>query len=106
MPKPKPIQSSARPRPPLLTTKNLSILVTGAVLIVALLKADSKDIPKIVETLTTSNTFAIVGWVLAAVFLLGSSIFIWLLVRFYGREMTRLAAERDSLQSRLLNDNQ
>jgi len=42
--------------------------VTGLVLLVALMKADSKDVPVIIKILFGSDTFAVVGWTLALVF--------------------------------------
>jgi hypothetical protein len=100
--KQQPIQSSERLRHPVLTSKNLSIVVTGAILIVALLKADSKDVPEIVKTVVSSNTMAIVGWTLAIVLLIGSVVFIRLLIKFYDQEMKRIARERDYLQAILI----
>ena len=96
------IQSSRRPNPSVLTTKNLSIVVTGLVLLVALMKADSKDVPVIIKILFGSDTFAVVGWTLALVFLLGGAIFIRLQDRVHQREISRLASERDELQKLLL----
>lgn len=96
------IQSSQRQRTPILTTKNLSIAVTGLVLVIALLKARREDIPKIVEILFGSHTFAAVGWVLAVVFLLGGAIFTKLQDRLHQREIARMANERDELQKQLL----
>jgi len=43
-----PIQSSGRFRVPLITTKNLSVVIFGAVAIFALIKAKQEDIPLIV----------------------------------------------------------
>jgi uncharacterized membrane protein YdcZ (DUF606 family) len=96
------IQSSQQHRQPLLTSKNISIIVAGSVLIVALFRADPKDIPLIVDTLTRSNWWAAVGWTLAGSFLFAAAVIIKLLTRFYDREMNRLAAERDELQRKLL----
>ncbi len=45
-----------------LTTKNLSVVIAGGVLIVALAKADAKDIPQIVKILVESKTFWAVGY--------------------------------------------
>lgn len=98
-----PIQSSQRGRSPVLTSRNISIVITGAVFIYAIYRADSKDIPKIVESLVGSNTFAVVGWILACVFLLGAIISIKLQSRIYEKELNRLAKERDELQRLLLN---
>jgi len=97
-----PIQSSERSWLPVLTSKNLSIIVTGIVLFYAIYKADPKDIPKIVATLVTSNVSAAVGWTLAVVFLLVAAVLIKLLTRFYDQEMNRLAKERDELQRLLI----
>jgi uncharacterized membrane protein YozB (DUF420 family) len=97
------IQSSKRPRTPVLTTKNLSIVVTGLVLVVALLKADTKDIPEVVKILFGSDTFTVVGWTLAVVFLLGGAIFVKLQDRLHQREISRVSGERDELQKLLLN---
>jgi hypothetical protein len=97
-----PIQSSGRFRVPVITTKNLSVVITGAVLIVALLRAKQDDIPKIVEMLVNSYLFCSIGWILAIVILLSSVVLIKLLIRFYDKEVARLSKERDDLQTRLL----
>lgn len=99
---PPPIQSSDRFRVPVLSTKNLSIVVSGVVAIVALLKAKREDIPKIVEILTKSHTVCAVGWTLAIVFLLASVVSVKLLIRLNDREMRRLSDERNDLQKRWL----
>jgi hypothetical protein len=96
------LQSSHVRRPPVLTTRNLSVVVTGIVLIVALLKADPKDIPEIIKTLVGSSSFAVIGWTLAMVFLLGAIGAVSLVVFLHGKEIDRLAKERDSLQGKLL----
>lgn len=98
------IQSSERHRPPVLTSKNISIVVTGAVLIVALFKADSKDIPQIVDTLVQSNVWAAVGWTLAGAFLFAAAVIVKLLTRLHDKEMKRITTERDGLQSMLLGN--
>ena|SRR6266581_1547647 len=97
-----PIQSSLRFRVPGITTKNLSIVIVGLVAIVAIWKAKQEDIPKIVETIFSSHLFCVIGWALAFVILLGSVVFIKLLIRFYDKEVIRLSKERDELQTRLL----
>jgi hypothetical protein len=97
-----PIQSSGRFRVPVLSTKNLSVVVTGIVLIVALLKAKQDDIPKIVEMLVGSYLFCSIGWILAIVILFSSVVLIKLLIRFYDRGIARLSEERNELQTRLL----
>ena len=98
----KPIQSSERSWQAVLTSKNLSIVVTGAVLIVAILRADPKDIPKIIEVLLESHVWATTGWVLAGVILIASIVMVKLLLKFYGNELKRVAKERDELQSMLI----
>jgi chromate transport protein ChrA len=96
------IQSSQRYRVPGITTKNLSIVVTGIVLIVALLKARKQDVPKIVETIFSSHLFCALGWALTFVILLASVVFVKLLIRQHDKEIGRLSNERDELQTRLL----
>lgn len=98
-----PIQSSQQYRVPGLATRNLSVVVTGIVAIVALFRAKQEDIPKIVEILVGSKTFAIVGWALAIIFLLVGAILITLLIFNNDREIKRLTKERDDLQTRLLD---
>lgn len=98
----KPIQSSERSWPAVLTSKNLSIVITGAVLIVAILKAERKDVPEIIRILLESQVWATTGWVIAVVILLSSIVMIKLLVRFYDQELKRVAKERDELQSILI----
>jgi ATP/ADP translocase len=96
-----PIQSSQRFRVPVITTKNLSVVISGLVLVVALLKAKPEDIPKIVEMLVASHLFCMIGWIFAFVILLGSVVFIKLLIRSNDRAISRLSKERDDLQTRL-----
>jgi ATP/ADP translocase len=96
------IQSSRRFRVPGITTKNLSVVVTGLVAIIAILKADKRDIPKIVDTIFGSHVFAVVGWTLAIVILLVSVVSIKLLIQRDDKEINRLTDERDYLQKRLL----
>jgi len=71
-------------------------------LIVALMRANREDIPKIIQILTSSDAFAAVGWTLAVVFLVGGVIFVWLLMKIRDDEVHRLTSERDNLQSQLL----
>ena len=99
-----PIQSSQRFRVPVITTKNLSVVISGLVAIVAILKARKGDIPKIVEMFFGSHFFATLGWALACLILLGSVVFIKLLIRFYDKEVARLSKERDELQAKLLKE--
>lgn len=80
-------------------------MVTGAVVLVALLKADSKDIPRIVEILFGSDTFAVMGWILAVVFLVGGVLFVRMQQKIYELEIDRLAKERDRLQITLMGKN-
>ena len=98
-----PIQSSKSSAPFVLNTKYISVVVTGCVLIVALLKADAKDIPKIIEVVFQSPTVVINGYFLAGMFLLGGVIFIRLQQGIYEREISRLSKERDELQKKLLD---
>jgi len=46
-----------------------------------------------------------VGWLLALIFLLTSIIVVQSFRKIYGREIERLASERDGLQERLLSQN-
>jgi hypothetical protein len=99
---PPPIQSSQRFHVPGITTKNLSVVVVGLVAIVAIWKAEPRDIPKIVETIFGSHVFCAVGWTLAIVILLASVVLIRLLIGRDNQEINRLSQERDDLQRRLL----
>ena len=72
----------------------------------ALLKADSKDIPKIVETLAGSGGFSLVGWVLAVVFLLVGAVMVTVLIKIYGKEIARISHERNELQKLLIERTQ
>ena len=96
------IQSSQRFRVPGITTRNLSIVVTGLVALVAILKARKSDIPKIAELIFTSHLFCVIGWALAFVILLASVVFVKLLIRFYDNGFKRVTRERDELQTKLL----
>jgi hypothetical protein len=100
------IQSSSDARPKrvtFFTTRNLSVLVTGAVIIVGLFRADTKDIPKIFETLFESHPGCALGWIIAVVILVAAIILIRIVMRIDGKEIDRLAKERDELQKRLLD---
>lgn len=97
-----PIQSSGRFRVPGITTKSLSVVITGLVALVAILKARKSDIPKIVELIFTSHLFCVIGWALAFVILLRSVVFVKLLIRFYDNGFKRVTRERDELQMKLL----
>jgi len=83
------------------TTRNLSVIVSGLVAILALSKADSKDIPKIVETLAGSNHVGILGWAVASVILAGTIVLVKLVMKIHDREIAWIAKECDQLQVRL-----
>jgi len=104
--KPNPaLQSSKSGQPTVarfFTTRNLSVVIVGAVLIIAMFRADSKDIPAIVQTLVDSRSTAIIGWAIAAIVLLGSIVVIRLLSHVYENEIERICKERDKLQNKLL----
>jgi hypothetical protein len=78
------------------------VLVTGVVLLVALLRADPKDIPEMVRILVGSSPFCAVGWVLAVVFLIVGIVFVVILRHIQESEIKRLTDQRDKLQSLLL----
>jgi uncharacterized oligopeptide transporter (OPT) family protein len=84
------------------TTRNLSVIVVGVVLIIALFRADPKDIPRIVEILAGSSNSAIIGWAIAFIILAGAVILVKLMKKIYENEIERLAKERDQLQRMLL----
>jgi high-affinity nickel permease len=101
------LQSSHQGRPisvKFFTTRNLSILVIGLVLVVAMIRADANDIPKIVETLAGSRSTAVIGWSIAFVILAAAVIFIKMMSHIYEKEIERLCKERDKLQSTLLKN--
>lgn len=77
--------------------------MVGAVLIIAMTRADTKDIPKIVETLANSNHSAVLGWSIATIILIGSVFIIKMMCKIHDREIERIAKERDQLQQKLLN---
>jgi len=97
------LQSSARNWQPVLTSKNLSIIVVGIVLIVAIIMADPKDVPKIVDIVVGSHVWATTGWVLAVIFLIAGIALMKLLMTIYDKEIDRIAKERDYLQNILIN---
>jgi hypothetical protein len=84
------------------TTRNLSVIVSGSVLITALLKAESKDVPTIVSALVGSDEVAVVGWAIAGVILVSSVVLVRIMMKIHDREIERLANERDKLQTKLL----
>jgi hypothetical protein len=100
---PSSIQSSRSRLIPTISTKSLSVLVTGMVMLAAIIKADPKDIPIMVRAMVESSPWATVGWVLAIVFLIGGLVFVVTLSKVQGAEITRLAKERDKLQNKLLD---
>ena len=79
-------------------------MVVGAVLVIAIIRADPKDIPTIVQTLVDSRSTAIIGWSIALIILIGAVVFIRLLTYVYEKEIERICKERDKLQSKLLGD--
>lgn len=96
------IQSSGSRQTPTISTKSLSVLVTGIVMLVGLLRCEQKDIPEMFKIFIGSNSYAVVGWVLAVLFLIGGISFTVILNKLHRGEIDRLAAERDKLQSVLL----
>ena len=104
--KPNPaLQSSKSGQPTVarfFTTRNLSVVIVGVVLIIAMFRADSKDIPAIVQTLVDSRSTAIIGWAIAAIVLIGAVVIVRLLSHVYEQEIERICKERDKLQNKLL----
>jgi len=104
--KPNPaLQSSKQGRPVVarfFTTRNLSVVIIGLVLIIAICRADPKDIPGIVQTLVNSRSAVIVGWAIAAIILIAAIVMLRLLSYVYEKEIERLCKERDKLQNKLL----
>lgn len=97
------LQTSKAPRRAfLLNTKGLAVIVTGAVVIVALVRAKQSDIPVIVKEFLDSPFVAAAGWFVAAVILIASIICFKVVGRDHSHELDRLAKERDRLQSKLL----
>jgi len=94
-----------QPKVSILSTKGLSIVVTGIVLITALLKANSKDIPEIVKIIFDSSSFSLIGWVLAVVFLIGSVLSMVFMAISHDKEIDRLVSERNALQKILMEKN-
>src|SRR5260370_42368466 len=80
------------------TTRNLSVIVVGAVLITAMVRCDTKDIPKIVEMLVSSHHTAVLGWSIATIILIGSVTFLRLSNRIHDREIERLTEQQNLLQ--------
>jgi hypothetical protein len=78
--------------------------VSGAVFIVALLKAEAKDVPQIVETIVGSKDVALIGWIVAAIILVVAVVFLKILCVLYDREIERLVTERDQLQRYLMQN--
>jgi hypothetical protein len=86
-------------------TRNLSIAVTGIVFSIALLKADSKDVPKIVELIANSPKISFLGWVIAVIILIAAVVLMKIMCKIYDKEIERLVKERDQLQKQLLEKN-
>jgi len=99
------LQSSATPHiinARLFNTRNLAIIVTGAVFIVAIFRADPKDIPKIVDTIVSSGRVSMIGWIVAVIILVAAIVLIKIMCKVYDREIERIVKERDQLQKQLL----
>jgi len=78
-------------------------VVTGAVVIVGLLRAKQEDIPKMFQMLFASDLWCALGWIVAVLIVVCSIILVRLVMRIDGMEIDRLAKERDELQKRLLS---
>jgi len=83
-------------------TRNLAIIVTGLVFIVALIKAQRQDVPQIVQTICSSRDIAIIGWGFAVFILVVAIALLRIVCSIYDKEMDRLVKERDRLQEKLL----
>jgi hypothetical protein len=79
-------------------------LVVAVALLVGVSRAKVKDLPQIVGALTKAlESSSVLGWAVAACLLLSSIVVIRITVGLYRRELDRLAAKRDELQERLLD---
>lgn len=85
-----------------LRVAGIGSILSAAVLITAICRAEPKDIPKIVEIVFGSNTYQHTGWVVATLVLIGCAIFYRILRTTYQQEINRLSAERTELQKKLL----
>jgi high-affinity nickel permease len=85
------------------STRNLSVIVMGVIFLVALWRAQPKDIPQIVETICGSHDISIIGWLFALIILVSAIVFLRILTRIHDREIERLVKERDKLQKKLLS---
>jgi hypothetical protein len=100
------LQSSNSPthrRAYFLSTKNLSLVIVGVILIYAMYRADTKDIPKIVEIVFESHVATALGWGFAVMILAIAVVFHRLSAAIYEKEIARITKERDRLQELLLN---
>ena len=96
------LQSSATPQvinARFFNTRSLAIVVSGIVLIVALLRADPKDVPKIVETVVNSGHVSLLGWIIAMIILVSAIVLIRVMCKIYDKEIERICKERDQLQN-------
>lgn len=84
------------------STKGLSVITTGAVLITAIVRADTKDIPEIIRIIVGSGPWAATGWILAMLVTVVAVIMVPMLTRINERELQRVLKERDELQTKLL----
>jgi hypothetical protein len=84
-------------------TAGVSVLVSGALIAIALFRAERKDIPAIVKSVFESDTFAIVGWSLAGIFLVVGAFIIHFLMKTQGAEISRLSAQRNELQLKIFS---
>jgi hypothetical protein len=79
------------------------VVIVGVVLVYAMYRADTKDIPKIVEIVFGSHLTTALGWGFAVMILAIAVIFHKLSAAIYEREIARITKERDRLQEMLLN---
>lgn len=74
------------------------ILVLGGI---ALLRAEPADIPKVLQSIFTSNAFFWMGWFFAVIILISALIIGYIMFRKYPKELDRVCKERDRLQEKL-----
>ncbi|MFP4028632.1 MAG: hypothetical protein ACLFWL_12645 [Candidatus Brocadiia bacterium] len=70
---------------------------------IALLRAERKDIPKIIAALFGSKLLCVLGWILLLFVLVIAIIVVKWTLKFTHEELDRVCQQRDELQSRLLD---
>jgi len=94
-------KSSERYKTSHASIKWLALVITGAVMLIFVVRAETRDIPKMWEAFLNSDIFSSAKDVMLTSIAFGSLLsLIWQTIT-HRREVSRLAQERDKLQNKL-----